>query len=138
MILDKKAGTITFRAKKGRVVDLDKLHESIRATRLGDSTGMQLLWLEVTAAGEVLPGKEVRMKVTGSDQEFLLGEDSDAATQPEKAAFRRLQAALERGEKVVSVTGRVEGWVGNLTQFSKALPGKPRRILVRDFQTSKP
>jgi hypothetical protein len=46
--------------------------------------------------------------------------------------------ALERGEKVVSVTGRVEGWKGNLTQFSKALPSGPRRLLVKDFQIAKP
>jgi hypothetical protein len=74
MKLDKKEGTITFKAKKGRVVDLDKLHESIWATRLGDGTGMELKWLEVTAPGEAtIAGREVKLKVAGSDQTVLLG-----------------------------------------------------------------
>jgi hypothetical protein len=139
MKLDKNAGTITFKAKRGRVVDLDKLHESIWATRLGDSTGMELKWLDVTAAGEVIVvGKDVKLKVAGSARTLLLGDDENAPTQAEKQAFRRLREALERGEKVVSVTGRVEDWKGNLTQFSKALPAGPRRILVKDFKTARP
>jgi hypothetical protein len=136
--LDKKVGTITFRAKKGRVVPLDQLHESIRATRLGDGTGMTLKWLEVTAAGQVTADKEVTLKPAGSDTPFVLGGETAGATEEEKTAFRRLREAIERGEKVVSVTGRVEGWTGNLTRFSKKLPDKPRRLLVRDFQTVKP
>jgi hypothetical protein len=138
VVLDKKAATITFRTRKGRLADLDQLHESIKATRLGDGTGMELRWLDVTAVGEAVAGTEVKLKVTGSDQVFLLGADNDAATPEQKTAFRRLRDALERGEKVVSVTGRVEDWKGNLTQFSKTLPGKPRRILVKDFQVVKP
>jgi len=138
MKLDKKEGTITFRAKKGRLVDLDKLHESIRATRLGDSTGMELKWLEVTAVGAVVADKEVKLKVAGSDQAFLLDADDRGATEDQKSAFRRLRESLERGEKVVSVTGRVDGWKGNLTLFSRVLPGKPRRLFVRDFQVAGP
>ena len=76
--LDKQAGTIAFRAKKGRLVDLDKLHESIKATRLGDSTGMTLKWLEVTATGEVVAGPTLKFKVGGSEQYFLVGADSEA------------------------------------------------------------
>src|SRR5438105_6434491 len=106
MKLDKKVGTITFKAKRGRVVDLNKLHESIWATRLGDSTGMELKWLEVTAAGEVIvDGKDVKLKVAGSVQPILLGDEDSAPTLAEKQAFQRLREALERGEKVVSVTG---------------------------------
>ena len=52
--LNVKQGLITFRAKKGRAVDLDKLHESIWATRLSGSTGMSLNWIDVTAEGEVV------------------------------------------------------------------------------------
>jgi len=139
MKLDKKEGTISFRAKKGRVVDLDKLHESIWATRLGDSTGMELNWLDVTTVGEVVSAREVELKfkVTGSDRVFVLGADNAAPLAVNKAAFQRLRDALERGEKVMSVSGRVEGWKGNLTQFSKKLPDRPRRILVNDFQTLK-
>src|SRR5688500_8690892 len=107
MKLDKKAGTITFQAKKNRRVDLDKLHESIWATRLGDRTGMELKRLEVTAVGEAaVTDEEVVLKVRGSGQPFLLGDGADAPTKPGgKTALERLRQAVQRGEKVVRVTG---------------------------------
>jgi hypothetical protein len=129
--MDKAAGTITFRAKKGRLVDLDKLHESIWATRLGDRTGMELKRLQVTAVGEVvLQDREVQLKVAGSDQYFVLAGG-------ENASLLELRRAVERGDKVVSVTGLLEGWGGNFTQFLKTVPGKPRRILVSGFETAR-
>lgn len=136
--LDKTAATITFAARKGQLVPLDKLHESIKATRLGDGTGMALQWLDVKAVGKVVGDKELKFEVAGSQDFFLLGEDPTAPTEAEKKAFQRLREALERGEKVVSVTGRLDGWKGNLTQFSKKLPDKPWRLLVKDFETVKP
>jgi hypothetical protein len=56
--LDIAKGEVTFRAKKGRLVDLDKLHESIWATRLSVGTGMALNWIDVTAVGEVVVEKD--------------------------------------------------------------------------------
>jgi hypothetical protein len=137
--LEIKTGTITFRAKKGRHVDLDKLHESIWATRLSGKTGMAMNWIDVTAVGEVvLDQAQPRLKVTGSDQGFLLADDTKAARKTgEKSPFARLQEALERGEKVVSVTGRVEGWGGHFPDFLKTLPKKPRVILVKEFEVAK-
>jgi hypothetical protein len=129
ILLDKKTGTIMFQAKTGRLVDLDKLHESIWATRLGDRTGMELFRLEVTASGEVaLAGNDVILKVNGSDHYFLLGDDANV---------KRIREALARGEKVVSVTGRVEGWNGNFTKLLSKLPPQPRRIVVKEFATAK-
>jgi len=134
-VLDKKEGTIRFQARKGCTVDLDQLHESIWATRLGDGTGMELKWLEVTAVGEVIAGdKETLLKAPGG-QQFLLGEDT---TFKGGKSLKELREALARGEKLVSLSGRVDGWKGNLTRFTSTLPGKPRHILVRDFQTTKP
>jgi hypothetical protein len=137
--LDTKKGEITFHAKKGRLVDLDKLHESIWATRLSGGTGMSLKWIDVTAVGEVvLQQKQPRLKVTGSDQHFDLVEDPDAKPKPgAKSAFSLLLEALDRGDKVVSVTGRVEGWSGHFPGFLKALPKKPRTLCVKDFQVAK-
>ncbi len=137
IVLDKNKATITFRARQGRFVALDQLHESIKATRLGDGTGMALRWLDVKAKGKIVPGKEIRLEIPGSEDYFLLQEDPNAPTPAEKMAFQRLRTALEKGETIVSVTGRVDGWQGNLTQFSKKLPDKPRRILVKDFETAK-
>ena len=138
--LDKKAGTITFRAKKDRLVDLDMLHESIWATRLGTGTGMELKWLQVTAEGQAAVDKkgEIRMNVAGSDQYFLLAEDAGAKPKEgEKTPLQRLREALDKGEKVVSVTGRVDGWNGNFVKFLAKLPAKPRTIIVKEFQTAK-
>jgi hypothetical protein len=135
--LDKKAGTIRFRAKKGRLVDLNQLHESIWATRLGDSTGMALHTLEVVLVGDVsVADKEIVLKVPGRREPFVLTHDPQ-----EKAAvtaFGRLREALEKGEKVTTVTGVVEGWEGNFTKFLAKLPPHPRRVIVKEFQTAKP
>jgi hypothetical protein len=137
VILDVSKGTITFRAKKGRLVDLDKLHESIWATRLSGGTGMALNWIDVTAVGQVVvEKKQTLLKVTGSDQAFLLKE-APGKGKDGKTAFQRLQDALGRGEKVVSVTGRIEGWKGHFPAFLRTAPSKPRVILVADFRTAK-
>jgi hypothetical protein len=137
--LDVKTGIIRFRAKKGRLVDLDKLHESIWATRLSGGTGMALNWIDVTAVGQVVVDqKQTVLKVAGSDQVFVLKEDPTAKPKKdEKYPFQRLKEALDRGEKVVSVTGRVEGWKGHFPPFLKALPKKPYAIVVHDFETAK-
>ena len=135
--LDLAKGEITFRAKKGRLINLDKLHESIWATRLSGSTGMALTWLDVTAVGEVVIKKDrTILKVAGSDDYFVLKEDPDAKIRG-KTAFAALHEAIERGQKLESVTGRVEGWHGHFPKFLKALPEKPRVILVKDFELAK-
>ena len=137
--LEIKTGTITFRAKKGRLVDLDKLHESIWATRLSGKTGMAMNWIDVTAVGEVvLDQTQPRLKVTGSEQVFLLADDTKATRKTgEKTPFAKLQEALGRGERVISVTGRVEGWGGHFPDFLKTLPKKPLVILVKEFEVAK-
>jgi hypothetical protein len=134
--LDTNKGEITFRAKKGRLVDLDKLHESIWATRLSGGTGMGLNWLDVTAMGNALGDREqTRFQVAGTDQYFVLEDDPKTkAAEGQKTPMGRLREALERGEKVASVTGRVIGWTGHFPPFLRALPAKPRRIVVKDFQ----
>jgi hypothetical protein len=136
--LDIRKGLITFQAKKGRLVDLDKLHESIWATRLSGGTGMALNWIDVTAVGRVAveDGRTV-LKVKGSDESFVLKEAPGAAPGAE-TPFRQLCQALDRGEKVVSVTGRLDGWTGHFPPFLKAVPARPRGILVKEFQTAKP
>ena len=130
--LDLRKGEITFRARKGRLVDLDKLHESIWATRLSGGTGMALNWIDVTAVGEVVVEKDrAVLKVAGSDQTFVLREDSKAK-EDGKTAFARLREAVKRGQKV-SVTGRLEGWHGHFPPFLRELPPRPRVILVKEF-----
>src|ERR1700722_12269646 len=110
--MDLKKGESTFRAKKGRLVNLDKLHESIWATRLSGNTGMAMNWLDVTAVGEVVVERDrTVLKVSGSDATFVLKEDVKARP-GEKSALARLREAARRGPIKMSVTGRVEGWHG--------------------------
>jgi hypothetical protein len=123
-------GLVAFRAKKGRLVDLDKFHESIWATRLSGGTGMGLNWLDVTAVGEVVVEKDrVVMKVKGSNQIFVLKEG-------DKKAFAKLRDAADV-KKTFSVTGRVEDWKGHFPPFLKTLPKKPRTIVVNEFELVK-
>ena len=131
--LDIAKGEITFQAKKGRLVDLDKLHESIWATRLSGGTGMSLNWIDVTALGEVVVEKErLVLKVKGSEQPFVLNEDGT-----NKKVFARLRDAAERGLKSVSVTGRLEDWSGHFPPFLKTVPKKPWAITVKEFASVK-
>ena len=134
-------GTITFRAKKGKQIDLDKLHESIWATRLSGGTSSGLVSLEVTAIGEVVViDQETILKVASSeahttaDNRFVLAKN--LATE-HSTSFDSLRAALVRGERVVSVSGKLDGWTGLWPKMLRELPAKPRRILVTEFETAK-
>jgi hypothetical protein len=128
-------GTITFHAKKGKLIDLDKLHESIWATRLSGSTSSGLVSLEVTAVGEVAASEhEIVLRVAGADAYFVLDENPEGES---KAAFGDLKVALNRGDHVVSVTGRLDGWAGRWPDVLRKLPPNPRRILVTSFDIAK-
>ena len=135
--LDIDKGLITFQAKKGGLVDLDKLHESIWATRLSGGTGMGTNWLDVTAVGEVVVQKDrVVLKVTGTDGIFVL-QDVSKSKPGDKSPLSRLRESAQDGQKQVSVTGRVDGWKGHFPPFLKTLPKKPRVILVQEFEVVK-
>jgi hypothetical protein len=104
---------------------------------------MRVHYLEVTATGEVVAAdKRLLLQVAGTKQQFVLGDEPNArpaagATTP----LQRLWAALAKGQRVTSVTGRVDGWNG---PFPKLLnvppppgePGKPPLLIVTDFQTA--
>src|SRR5688572_21142102 len=109
-----RLGTITFSAKKGKSFDIDKIRESIAATRLSGGTSMRVEWFEVTVTGAVENGANLVLKSSGSGHQFALGEEKTAPGMEKK-----LRDAIERGEKVTSVTGRVPGWTG---VFPKVLP----------------
>ena len=131
-------GTITFKAKKGKLIDLDKLHESVWATRLSRGTRSGLVSLEVTAVGSISVGKkQPRLNVAGSDAFFLL---QKGKSKQEREAFERmtkslLQASFRR-TPTARVTGTVDGWGGVWPSVLKKLPRKPRRIIVSGFQAT--
>jgi hypothetical protein len=146
-------GTITFAIQKGKSLDLEKLHASLQRTRLAGKTRSAVNYLEITAQGEVsVVDKETLLKVTGTTQQFAIGDDPKAKPQEgKKSAFQRLCQALAKGEKVTSVTGRVHGWSGRWPEVLRALPGEPAKdaakedkpaaqklplLIVTDFQTA--
>jgi hypothetical protein len=133
-------GKITFSAKKGKSIDLDKIRASIRATRLSGNTGMELHSLDITAVGTArAAGPDLLLNVAGTRQQFVLGEDPEAqAGSRAKTPLRRLREALARGQRPVRVTGRVHGWNGPFPVFLRDSPGrsarKPPLLIVQEFE----
>jgi hypothetical protein len=137
-------GTVWFTVKKGKSFDLKALHDSLIKTRLGRGTRSGVNYLEITAAGKVVPGKkETVLEVTGTKQQFVLAEDPKAKPQGDKkTAYQRLQQAVKNGQKVVSVTGRVQSWNGVWPKVLSDLKGemegkKTPVLLVADFEVAK-
>jgi hypothetical protein len=132
---DYDTGTIVIRPKPGKLIDLDQLHESIWATRLSGGTKSGLVSLDVTAVGEAtLLDHETVFKVAESEAYFSLRKSPDEKHQ---GTFDELRSAIERGERVVGVSGRLEGWAGRWPDVLRRQPSKPRRILVTEFETAK-
>jgi hypothetical protein len=134
---DYQLGTIEFAAKKGKSIDLDKIHESITATRLSGGTSMGMDYLEITAKGEAIErDKELVFRVSGTGQELLLSEEPTA-----KDGLQRLREAVARGDKVSTVTGRVPGWRGRfpdvLRAWAKAPDVQKRKLAVVSFEVEK-
>ncbi len=126
-------GTITFRARKGMLIDLGKLHESIRATRLSGGTRSGLVSLVVTAIGQVvLTEDETTLRVSGSDSQFVLRKHPD---DKHAAAFEKLQAAAG-GSKVIRVTGQIDDYMGRWPDVLSKQPETPRRILVSHIEVT--
>jgi hypothetical protein len=146
-------GTITFYPQEGKSLDLAKIHAALQKTRLAGKTRSAVNYLEITAKGEVsVLDKETLLKVSETALQFALAEDPKAKPKEgERTPFQRLSEALAKGEKVISVTGRVDGWSGPWPQVLRSLPGEPARdaqepkkpaapkqprLFVTDFQTA--
>jgi hypothetical protein len=132
-----QVGTIEFTAKKGKSIDLDKIHESITATRLSGGTSMGVDYFEITATGAVIErDKQLILKVSGTGQEFVLNEDASAT-----GSLQRLRDAVARGDKIASVTARVPGWKGKfptvLAAWAKAPEAQRRKLDLMSFEVEK-
>jgi hypothetical protein len=137
---DYRPGTITFFPKKGKSLDLHKIAESIRATRLSGGTSMSMDFLEITATGTVVSAdKTTLFQVSGATQQFILKDGTSKGNG--QTSLGRLREAVASGAKLVSVTGRVEGWAGRFPDVVRSLakqPGDtPAVLVVTDFETSK-
>jgi hypothetical protein len=122
-------GRVVFAARQGRSLDLEKIYAALKETRLSGKppgkTGARILYLELTALGEVVnEGKELLLEVKGTRQVFRLGNDpSPRENSLEETAFERLKKALAQGRKVIGLTGRVKGWSGHFPAVLRQLPG---------------
>jgi hypothetical protein len=117
-------GKVIFRARKGKLIDLDKLHESVWASRLSGGTRSGLVSLEVTVIGRVVTsGGTTILNVEGSKKEFVLGEHSD-----EK--FAAELSKLQKRSGVVRITGLIDNYRGRWPSVLGQKPVKTRRILV--------
>lgn len=128
-------GTIEFRARKGRLVDLDKLHESLWATRLSGGTRSGVICLEVTVLGDVVQqDNQVVLNILDSDKQFVLVTDVKAKPVDASAsAFKELQQAIARGETSLRVTGYVDGWVGRWPDVLRRSPAPRPKLMVTGF-----
>ena len=83
------------------------------------------------------PPWQLLLRVSGTGQELLLGEDPD-----QKEELQRLREAQRKGAKITSVTGHVQGWNGRFPDVLKAMapdaPGGRKRpvLLVTDFEVA--
>ena len=127
--------TVTFRAKKGKLIDLRKMHESIWATRLSGGTRSGVICLEVNVVGEVAQtGDETILHIGGTDQQFVLVGDVQAKPDDAKAgALKALRQAVAQGEKRLSVTGYVDGWIGRWPGVLSRPAAKRPRLMVTRF-----
>ncbi len=104
-----RPGIITFAPKPGKSLDLRKLEESIRATRLSAGTNMSVDYLDITATGSVLAQeKQLLFQVSGTAQQFVLKDT--APKEGETTALQRLRAALDSGADLAK-RHRPRGWV---------------------------
>jgi hypothetical protein len=125
-------GVIMFRARKGKLIDLDKLHESVWASRLAHSTRSGLVSLDVVVIGEVIPTPGgIRLKVSGSDSEFVLGE---GPSREQAEVFTRLTEAAADERQAVKLTGQVDTYKGRWPSLYRKPVAKPRRLLVTSFE----
>jgi DNA/RNA endonuclease YhcR with UshA esterase domain len=130
--------------EKGKSLDPDKFLDAIKKTTFHST----LSYLEVKAVGEVVIGeKETLLKVNGGTQQFVLGPDPDKKPKEgETTPFQRLKEAASKAGKVVSVTGRVQGWGGDFRKGKKAEDAKeaapddrkgPHLLIVTEFEIAK-
>lgn len=123
-------GVFTFRARKGRLVDLDKLHESLWATRLSGGTRSGLIELQVSVIGKVKREKEgLVLHVLGTNRTFRLAADPDAG---KADAYEQLGSSSD-SDQIVKVTGVIDNYRGRWPTVLRKKPPKVRTLLVTEF-----
>jgi hypothetical protein len=125
-------GVVTFRARKGKLIDLDKLHESVWASRLAHGTRSGLVSLDVVVIGEAIQTRDgMRLKVSGFDSDFVLVK---GPSKEQAKAFAQLAEAAAAERQAVKLTGRIDNYKGRWPSLYSKPVAKPRRLLVTSFE----
>jgi hypothetical protein len=136
--IDREKSTLTFRPKPGKSLDPRAIHAALKPTRLGKSAGSVLSYFRLTAVGPITGEKELRLKVRGTDLEFVLAEAPGA--KPDKGGrtlLQHLRSELAKGPSDVQVTGYLDGWKGRFPEVLKKEVPKAPVLQVIDFRARK-
>jgi hypothetical protein len=133
--IDGEKSTLTFRSKPGKSLDLGAIHAALKPTRLGKNAGSVLSYFRLTAVGQITGEKELRLRVRGTDLEFVLSETPEA--RPDKGGrtiLQHLRGELARGHGDMEVTGYLDGWKGRFPEVLKNEVPRVPVLQVIDFR----
>ena len=136
--IDRERSTLTFRPNPGKSLDPSAIHAALKPTRLGKSAGSVLSYFRLTAVGPITGEKELRLKVRGTDLEFVLAETPEAKPDKEgRTLLQHLRSELAKSPGDVQVTGYLDGWKGRCPEVLKKEVPKVPVLQVIDFRIRK-
>ena len=136
--IDGEKSTLTFRPKPGKSLDPSAIHAALKPTRLGKNAGSVLSYFRLTAVGSITGEKELRLKVRGTDLEFVLTETQEAKPdQGGRTLLQHLRGELAKGHGDMEVTGYLDGWKGRFPEVLKKEVPKVPVLQVIEFRGRK-
>jgi hypothetical protein len=133
--IDGEKSTLTFRPKPGKSLDPSAIHAALKPTRLGKNAGSVLSYFRLTAVGSITGEKELRLKVRGTDLEFVLTETQEAKPdQGGRTLLQHLRGELAKGHGDMEVTGYLDGWKGRFPEVLKKEVHKVPVLQVIEFR----
>jgi hypothetical protein len=136
--IDREKSTLTFRPKPGQSLDPRAIRAALKLTRLGKNAGSVLSYFRLTAGGPISGEKELRLRVRGTDLEFVLAETPEA--KPDKGGrtlLQHLRSEVARSHGDMEVTGYLDGWKGRFPEVLKKEVPKVPVLQVIDFRIRK-
>ena len=134
--IDREESTLTFRPKPGKSLDPSAIHAALKPTRLGKSAGSVLSYFRLTAVGPITGEKELRLKVRGTNLEFVLAETPEAKPdQGGRTLLDHLRGELAKGHGDMEITGYLDGWKGLFPEVLKIEVPKVPVLQLIEFRT---
>ena len=136
--IDREKSTLTFRPKPGKSLDPSAIHAALKPTRLGKNAGSVLSYFRLTAVGPITGEQELRLRVRGTNLEFVLVDIPEA--RPDKGGrtlLQHLRRELAKGDGDMEVTGYLDGWKGRFPEVLKNEVPRIPVLQVIDFRTHK-